>query len=316
MVYCISSRAFSHFCLERIKFWDIPNRFVVIPSKSCEGGVSPLWTKFWKETLEDFRAFPQGDAQEVAIDFIFKGDNSLRCLAPRKAKDWGGYSQPAYLGKVAQLAEFAATEAECLKSKPVPSAKAAGAQVPPKIILKTKRPQLPVKQKSIRIQEPSESEPPKAKNSRTDGVSQSKGKEPLYPPPPPSQVDPLASLSDQAKIDFLSALLSRVQSSKSNKGAPQVDVAEAYPRKRRLPSSTPKPPRKKAKAKRAEVPPKIVIPEAEGVLETVPSEPQAGVGDSIEGLADDIEEGNLPSSSPIAHPSDAPARASIFAHHG
>ncbi|KAA8532320.1 hypothetical protein F0562_032353 [Nyssa sinensis] len=71
----------------------------------------------------------------------------------------------------------------CLKRKSIPSTKAIGVQVPPKIILKTKRAQPPVKQKGIRIQEHSKSEMPKAKTSGMDGVSQSKGKEPLYPPP-------------------------------------------------------------------------------------------------------------------------------------
>ncbi|KAA8537169.1 hypothetical protein F0562_029606 [Nyssa sinensis] len=69
------------------------------------------------ETLDAIRVFPQGDAQEAAVDLIFKGENSLRCLAPRKAKDWEGYDQLAYLGKIVLPAEFATAEAERLKEK-------------------------------------------------------------------------------------------------------------------------------------------------------------------------------------------------------
>ncbi|KAA8514719.1 hypothetical protein F0562_017898 [Nyssa sinensis] len=142
--------------------------------------------------------------------------------------------------------------------------------------------------------EPSKSRVPKAKTSRTSGVSHSKGKEPLYPPPLHLPVDPLAGLSNQSKINFLKALFSQVQSSKSNEGAFEADVVEASPRKRRPHSSIPKPPRKKAKAKPMEVLPELVILKVEGaqearvipfgpsIQEANPFEPQAGIGDNAE----------------------------------
>ncbi|KAA8541421.1 hypothetical protein F0562_025384 [Nyssa sinensis] len=115
--YYVSSWGFSHFCLERIKMSDIPNNFVVILSRGRESGMTSLWTKFWRETLEDLIAFPQRDAQEVAIDFIFKREKSLRCPSPRKAKHWGRYDQLALLRKVAQSVDFTTAKAECLRSK-------------------------------------------------------------------------------------------------------------------------------------------------------------------------------------------------------
>ncbi|KAA8521994.1 hypothetical protein F0562_012692 [Nyssa sinensis] len=66
----------------------------------------------------------------------------------------------------------------------------------------------------------------------------------------------------------------------------------------------------------------MVVPEAKGAQEavlsspsvpkTMPFGPQAGVSDSTEGLVRDIGEANLPSSSPIANPSNAPMKEPQF----
>ncbi|KAA8544336.1 hypothetical protein F0562_022348 [Nyssa sinensis] len=110
------------------------------------------------------------------------------------------------------------------------------------------------------------------------------------------------------------------QSSKSNDGAFQVNVAEVSPRQTL--SSMPKPLKKKAKAKAkcTKVFSEAIVLEAKGaqeardvpsgpsVPETVPSETQARVGDSAEGLAHDIKKGDLLSSYPIANLNDTLVR--------
>ncbi|KAA8518306.1 hypothetical protein F0562_015811 [Nyssa sinensis] len=140
------------------------------------------------------------------------------------------------------------------------------------------------------MQEPSKSGVPKTEASKMEGSSHSKGKETLYPLP--SLVDPLTGLSDQAKVDLFNALFSHIQSSKPIEGAYQANVIEASPLKRRPLSSTPKPPKKMAKARCGEViVPNLDISKIEGVQET----------------RDTRDEG-LPPSSLIANPKNVPVR--------
>ncbi|KAA8518305.1 hypothetical protein F0562_015812 [Nyssa sinensis] len=112
---------------------------------------------------------------------------------------------------------------------------------------------------------------------------------------------------------------------------------KASPLKRRPPSSTPKPPKKKAKARCGEViVPKLDISKIKGTQETrgaketggtketraipsgfsiqkvITSEPQEEIGDNVENLALDTRDEGLPPSSLIANPKNVPVREFEF----